>query len=98
MWKQLIMLTIIFFLSGCNKPEPAYKYIEKPIPRFKILNKIEFYKIEDYKSYDKIYWLINKEEFKIASDRVVKKDYKIRFYEKWGIYYNRTFATKKEAK
>ena len=95
MWK-LTMLVAIFFLNGCVEPEPKKVLVEKPTPKFKILNKVEFYEIEDYKRFDKTYWLINVKEFDIASDRIKKKDYKIRFYEKWGVMYNKEFVDKQK--
>ena len=95
MWK-LGILVIIFFLNGCIKPIPEKELVEKPTPRFKILNKVEFYEIEDYRKFNDTYWLINIEEFDIASDRIKKKDYKIRYYEKWGIMYNQKFVDKQK--
>lgn len=98
MSKVLMVLTAIFFLNSCSSPEPVYKYIDKPVPRLKILNKVKFFKVEDYKSFNNTYWLINKEEFKMASDMVIRKDYKIRFYEKQNILFNDKFATKRKKK
>ena len=96
---KLMIVVAIFFLNGCGKkPVPEKELVEKPTPRFKILNKVEFYEIEDYRRFDKRYWLINIKEFDIASDRIKKKDYKIRFYEKWGVMYNKEFVNKKETK
>ena len=93
MLKLILTVTVIFFLSGCNDPQLSYKdrIVEKPKPKFKILNKVEFYEIQDYRKFDETYWLINMKEFDIASDRIKKKDYKIRFYEKWGTKYNKEF-------
>jgi len=90
---KLILMTAIFFLNGCNDPLPPEKeYVYRPVPKFKILYKVDFYQISDYRKFDDKYLLINREEFDIASDRIIKKDYKIRYYEKWGMRYNKKFV------
>jgi len=96
--KNLILATLtIFFLSACqSKPEIIEKvtYVETPIPHLTTLNKVEFYEIEDYKDYNVTYWLINKVEFDLASDRIKKKQRSIDFYEKQNKAFNEKFATK----
>lgn len=89
----ILVLLTIFFLNGCGntKPEIIEKivYVDRPVPKMRILDKVEFYQISDYKSFDDKYWLINKVEFDLASDRIKKKEHSIQFYEKQNMVYNR---------
>lgn len=96
MKKLILAILVIFSLNSCNQNDPQIlirdRVVTKPVPRLKILNKVEFYEIQDYKSYNSIYWLINKVEFDMASDRIKRKEHKIKFYEKQNIKFNLEFA------
>lgn len=96
--RTLVLLIVAAFLSsGCGKVQPCVpktKYIKSEVPRLRILNKVEPYKIVDYTVISADYDEVNSTQLSMAAAVSRKRNDNILFYEDQIRDLNKKFGRK----
>ncbi len=96
----ILLIAISLYFSGCSQRlcEPEKIYVKTKSPKLKILYTVKSYEIKDVSSLNNLYYKINKDELRKASNVSQKRIHNIKFYEKQNQRFNKEFASISEIK